>query len=149
MKKLMITVGNELMGDDAAGPLLARLLDNNPLSDWEVIDGGTTPESCLHYVRQIQPDLVLLVDAAEMGLEPGSIRLIPPSTIKDQLLFSTHTLPLTYMIMALKEFVPKVYLLGIQPRDVVFGLPVHLIVKHAILTVYEKLQTGSLDFETL
>lgn len=149
MKKLVITVGNELMGDDAAGPLLAHLLEENPLSDWEVIDGGTTPENSLPYVRQMQPDLVMVVDTAEMGLEPGSIRLIPPEEIADQLLLSTHTLPLTYLIRALKEFVPEVYLLGIQPRDVIFGLPLYVIVKHAVISVYKKLQEGRLDFETL
>lgn len=149
MKKLIITVGNELMGDDAAGPLLARLIEENPLDDWKLIDGGTTPENYLYYVRQLQPDLVLIVDAAEMGLEPGSIRLINPNSITDQLFLNTHTLPLGYLILTLKEFVPEVYLLGIQPRDVVFGLPVYLIVKNAVLTIYEKMQKDRLDFDII
>ncbi len=149
MKKLVLTVGNELMGDDAAGPLLAKLLEKNPLSDWEVIDGGTTPENCLHRIREMRPDLVLVVDAADMNLPPGSIRLIPPEAIGEHLLMTTHNLPLTYLIRALREFVPQVYLLGIQPRDVLFGLPAFIGVKKAVATVYEKLKLGDLNFDTI
>lgn len=149
MKKLVLTVGNELMGDDAAGPLLAQILEKNPLSGWEVIDGGTMPENCLYLIREMRPDLVLVVDAADMSLPPGSVRLIPPEEIGEALLMTTHNLPLTYLIRALQEFVPEVYLLGIQPRDVLFGLPVFTGVKQAIATVYKKLQLGDLNFETL
>lgn len=40
MNRLVIAVGNEMMGDDGAGPLLARLMEENPIPGWEVIDGG-------------------------------------------------------------------------------------------------------------
>ena len=40
MKQLVFTVGNEMMGDDAAGPLLAQFLKCSPVSGWSVLMGG-------------------------------------------------------------------------------------------------------------
>ena len=40
-KRVILTVGNSLMGDDGAGPLLAELLESEPAPGWAVIDGGS------------------------------------------------------------------------------------------------------------
>ena len=53
MKKLVLTVGNEMMGDDAAGPHLAQMLRRNPLENWDVLNGGSVPENLLHKVREV------------------------------------------------------------------------------------------------
>jgi hydrogenase 3 maturation protease len=39
---VILTVGNSLMGDDAAGPHLAALLAAAPAAGWDVIDGSET-----------------------------------------------------------------------------------------------------------
>lgn len=149
MKGIVITVGNELMGDDGAGPLLARLLEQKCLPGWEVINGGSVPENCLHQVRDLKPEAVVVVDACEMNLQAGSIRLLCESDIACEFILSTHRLPLSFFISALKQLVPEVYFVGIQPAVVAFGLPVSPEVRRAVETVYQKLQTGKLDFPYL
>jgi hydrogenase 3 maturation protease len=134
-QKLVLTVGNDLMGDDAAGPLLARRLRERPVPGWAVLDGGSAPENALHRVRQAGPQQVLVVDAADMDLAPGEIRLIAADRLEDPFLMSTHTLPLSYLAQALREFVPRVDLLGIQPRVVAFGYPVSAEVLAAVAAV--------------
>lgn len=146
MRGLVITAGNELMGDDGAGPLLARLLTLSPLPSWDVIDGKSVPENYLHLIREIKPDLAVVVDAAEMGLAPGSIRLLSERDIAEQFITTTHNLPLSFFIRALKEIVPEVHFVGIQPKNVAFGLSLSTEVKRAVETIYKKLQSGSLDF---
>lgn len=37
--KVVLTVGNSMMGDDGAGPLLADLMEANPIDGWMVING--------------------------------------------------------------------------------------------------------------
>jgi len=54
-KKLVVTVGNRMMGDDALGPLLAQKLQSAPLEDWDVLDGGSAPENFLYAVREMRP----------------------------------------------------------------------------------------------
>jgi hydrogenase 3 maturation protease len=55
---------------------------------------------------------------------------------------STHTLPLSYLVQALREFVPRVVLIGIQPQWVAFGYPVSAEVKTAVDKVYDDLTRG-------
>jgi hydrogenase 3 maturation protease len=138
-----------MMGDDGAGPMLARLLKKNRIPGWEVIDGGTAPENYFHRVRELNPDLVVVVDACEMNLEAGSVRLVSENDIADEFILSTHRLPLSFFLSALKELVPEVCFVGIQPAVVAFGLPVSPEIRQAVETVYDKLKTGKLDFPTL
>jgi len=149
MKKLVLTVGNEMMGDDAAGPLLARMMQRAPLRRWDALDGGSTPENALYTIREMGPEAVLVIDAADMDLEAGEIRFIGPERIEDPFLMSTHTLPLSYLVQALKEFVPKVEMLGIQPDIVSFGYPLSPKVRDAVGQVYEGLKQDDLTWDRL
>ena len=144
-KKVVLTVGNGMMGDDGAGALLAQLMRQAPLDEWEVINGGAAPENVLHRVRELAPEQVLLVDAADMDLPPGSVRRIQDDKLDDLFMFTTHTLPLTFLIEALREFVPRVDLLGIQPEVVAFGYPMSETVKGAVEQIYDELRRGDHD----
>lgn len=138
-----------MMGDDAAGVMLARMLSDAPLDDWEVLNGGSAPENSLHQARALAPEYILVVDAADMDLPAGMIRKIQDDYLDDPFLLTTHTLPLTYLIQSLREFVPRVELLGIQPEVVAFGYPVSAAVKQAVVQVYEDLKAEKLDWERL
>ncbi len=135
-KNLVVTVGNEMMGDDAAGSLLARMMKNAPLEEWEVLDGGNVPENHVFKIRELAPQRVVIVDAADMDLQAGEIRLIHKDEIGGVFLMTTHTLPLTYLMEAIGEFVPRVELVGIQPEVVAFGYPVSPRVKQSVEQVY-------------
>ena len=139
-KKLVLTVGNQMMGDDAAGPLLAQRMQRVPLDNWELLDGGATPENVLYSIREMNPDQVLVIDAADMDLTPGEVRLISTEKLEDPFLMTTHTLPLSYLVESLREFVPQVDLVGIQPQIVAWGYPVSKEVKQAVEQVYEDLK---------
>lgn len=146
---VVLTVGNGLMGDDAAGVLLAQLLHETPLPGWQLVHGGAMPENVLHQVRDLAPQRVLVVDAADMDLPPGSLRRLDGARLEDPFLISTHTLPLSYLIQALGEFTPCVELLGIQPGVVAFGYPASPPVIDAVRAVYQALQSGETDWELL
>jgi hydrogenase 3 maturation protease len=139
---LILTVGNEMMGDDGAGPYLARRLQQAPLEGWEVIDGQTAPENFLHQVRAMQPERVVVVDAADAGLEPGEIYFLDEAAIDSLFIMTTHTLPLSFLIVALKEILPEVRFIGIQPDVVSFGYPMTDAVRQAVETLYQQLEGG-------
>ena len=84
-----------MMGDDAAGPLLARMIEHAPLENWEVLDGGNVPENYVFRIREMEPEQVLIVDAADMELRAGEIRLIDQDRIGSLFLMTTHSLPLS------------------------------------------------------
>ena len=143
---VLLTVGNGMMGDDGAGVLLAQMLRENPLEDWIVLNGGSAPENVLYQIREMNTQRVLVVDAADMDLPPGSIRLIRADRLEDPFLMTTHALPLTFLIEALQEFIPQVELLGVQSSIVAFGYPISDEVRNAVEQVYANLKNGSADW---
>jgi hydrogenase 3 maturation protease len=144
---VLLTVGNGMMGDDGAGVLLAQMLRDAPLDDWAALNGGSAPENVLHRIREMDASRVLVVDAADMDLEPGAIRRIDADKLDDPFLMTTHTLPLTFLIESLREFVPQVELLGIQPNIVAFGFPMSDVVRAAVGQVYADLKNGVTDWD--
>ena len=87
------------------------------------IQGGPAPENFTGLLRRFEPDLVLMVDAALMELEPaktGWLRWQDTSGFSA----STHTLPLHLLAGYLTaELNCEVALLGIQPAQTRVGAP--------------------------
>ncbi|EJF31093.1 MULTISPECIES: hydrogenase maturation peptidase HycI [Enterobacteriaceae] len=141
MTKVLLCVGNSMMGDDGAGPLLAEKCQASPQGDWVVIDGGSAPENDVVAIRELHPELLLIVDATDMMLNPGEIRVIDPDDIAEMFMMTTHNMPLNYLVDQLKEDVGEVVFLGIQPDIVGFYYPMTEAVKAAVEQVYQRLAT--------
>lgn len=129
----VLGVGNELYGDDAAGVLVARRLQaiiNR--GDVLVLDAGGVPENCTGALRRFEPDTVLLVDAALMNAEPGTIRCLSWQEVVG-LDASTHTFPLHMLAKYLSdELNSAVWLVVIQPARCDFDTPPSLPVETAV-----------------
>lgn len=143
MTGMVLTVGNSLMGDDGAGPLLAELLEATPAQGWSVLDGGATPENVTHIVRAEAPDRVLIVDAADMQLAPGAVCRINAADVAKQFLINTHAIPLDVLIASLRETVPHVTFVGIQPAVVTFWGDISPAVRAAVKGLHRSLITGT------
>ena len=139
MTDVLLCVGNSMMGDDGAGPLLAEMCAANPAGQWVVIDGGSAPENDIVAIRELRPERLLIVDATDMGLNPGDIRIIDPDDIAEMFMMTTHNMPLNYLVDQLKEDVGEVIFLGIQPDIVGFYYPMTQPVKEAVARVYQQL----------
>jgi hydrogenase 3 maturation protease len=121
----VVGVGHELRGDDGMGPYLARRLRSDMVADDSllVIDAGAAPENFCGVLRRFQPDLVLLVDAAQMDAPPGTVRWLDWQAAAG-FDASTHTLPLRIFAAYLNaELGCRLALLGIQPAANEFGTP--------------------------
>ena len=139
MTDVLLCVGNSMMGDDGAGPLLAEMCAANPQGNWVVIDGGSAPENDIVAIRELRPQRLLIVDATDMGLNPGEIRIIDPDDIAEMFMMTTHNMPLNYLVDQLKDDVGEVIFLGIQPDIVGFYYPMTQPIKDAVDTVYQRL----------
>jgi len=118
----VLGIGNELYGDDGAGVALARSLARSGIDPgkMQAFEAGPAPENFTGSLRKMNPSHVLMVDAANLGLEPGSIRVIDMEQITGAG-FSTHTLPLHILADFIAREGCRVVMLGIQPRDLSFG----------------------------
>jgi hydrogenase 3 maturation protease len=142
----VIGIGQELRGDDAVGVRTARRLAKRQRAEGReaprpaslfllVVEAGPVPESCTGPLRRFAPDLVILVDAADMGEAPGTVRWLDCSEA-DAAAGSTHSLPLSLFARYLTgEFGCQVALLGIQPVAFTFGAPLTDPVRRALRRV--------------
>ncbi len=121
-KVIVVGVGNRYREDDAAGPkLIDCLKEINPEKENRFIDAGERPENVIDRLKQLLPDYVVIVDAADFGGKAGEVRVIKKEEI-DSLTISTHTLPLSlFMELVEVEVGAKPLLLGIQVKSVGFS----------------------------
>lgn len=136
---LLLGIGNDLLGDDGVGPFIAQNLHHQ---EWISIDGGIIPENFIHPIRKYQPDAIVIIDAVDMNLKPGSIRIIPPAIIRDCGI-GTHQLPLTFLTDQLGSICNKVTFIGIQPGTLDPDSPLTDPVMKAAETLIPLLCTGS------
>ena len=147
----IVGIGNALRSDDAAGGLVARrLMESRLIQDLEtvlVMDAGHAPENGTGQLRRFEPNVVLMIDAAEMGEQPGTIRLIELDEI-DGMSASTHSLPLSmlanYLVLELNC---QIAVLGIQPVSIDVGEGIDPRVDRAvqqIVSEFEHIRIGSL-----
>jgi hydrogenase maturation protease HycI len=136
-KVAVLGVGHELRGDDSAGVAVARGLKQYASSRMLVIDAGAAPENYTGPVRRFSPDLVLLVDAAQMDAPPGAVRWLDWQQTTG-LSASTHTMP-PYMLAKylVAELGCEVALLGIQPADMALDAGLSDAVQRAIGSVID------------
>ncbi len=113
----ILGVGNDMNGDDGAGVGVVReLAARMPATPGVLlIDGGTAPENFTGPMRRFGPDLVIEVDAADHGGEPGAVAWLDWRDA-DGMSASTHTLPPSVLARFLAtDLGCRVALLGIQP----------------------------------
>ncbi len=121
----LMGIGHELCGDDAVGVRVAGLLRARPPAGAHVlvIEAGPAPENFTSVLRRFQPDLVLLLDSALMGDEPGAVRWLDPEATEG-FSASTHTLPLHILLSYLtSELGCSIGIIGIQPEQTFADAP--------------------------
>ena len=137
----VVCIGNELCGDDAAGPVIAKRLAGKV--PWDVHDAQTVPESFLMKIVERRPDTVLLIDALDFGAAPGAIELFDASRLGGQGPSTHGPAPLAFLEV-LKMFLPcRQVVLGIQPAAGGFGNEMCGPVRTAVDLVVEALTTLS------
>jgi hydrogenase 3 maturation protease len=125
---VLVGVGNALRRDDGVGPFLARKFSDPA---WYCLDAGTAPENYSSLMMQKSPELVILADAAQMGLAPGSVRRIPTDRL-DACGMGTHAMPLSFLVRFLeRNKTVRVLVIGIQPAEIVDGEGLSPVVEKA------------------
>ena len=79
---LVVGCGNLLRGDDAAGPVLVRMLAGRDLpAGVRLVDGGTAGMDIAFAMRGVPK--VIVVDASRVGVEPGTVHRVPGAELTD------------------------------------------------------------------
>jgi hydrogenase 3 maturation protease len=110
--RMLLGIGNTLHGDDGIGNYIASRFRAR---GWNAIDCGTMPENFTGVVRRHHPEILVLVDATDLGLSPGEFRIVGVDKIED-VSVGTHNMPLSFLMKYLSESAGRVLFIGIQPR---------------------------------
>lgn len=117
----LIALGNRLMGDDAAGIVIAeKLKELLEKYDIEVIIGETDTEYCFYKINE--EDFLIIIDSTYYGKKPGSISLIPLNIIINSRrnLCSQHQRSLFDLLLMHKKQVNGL-LIGIEAKEIYFS----------------------------
>jgi len=145
-KNVLLGIGNTLRGDDGAGSFVAN---NFKHPQWITIDGKSAPENFTSVIKKIKPQALIIIDAAWMGINAGDFRLIPSKKISF-LQFSTHSMPLNFLIEYLSPYCQKIIMIGIQPLNTQLNKNLSKPVLNGCMLLIEQLKTKRLeDFKNL
>lgn len=142
MEYLVMCIGNRDGGDDAVGPYIADKLKSEQLDNIRIIDCGTNPENYTSVVKRRNPKNLLIIDAVEMGLNPGEIRIVPKEKI-GVMTISTHGIPISVLIGYLEQYVKNIFFIGIQPEKI--SGEITTSVKRSGDKLFEKITNNKLD----
>jgi len=145
-----MAVGNPEMSDDGLALHTARLLKKmDRENEWLVVDCGLYPENFSSKATRPHPSLVVILDAVDMGLEAGEVRVIRKKGL-DTVLLSTHRIPLSFLVSYLEKEVKDVVFIGVQPWVVGEGTTLSPEVRKAAMRVARHLHNHSYqEFEAI
>jgi hydrogenase maturation protease len=135
-KVLVIGVGNTLLQDDGVGVHVTQALRAGAETELEIMDGGTLGLSLLPAVEDARA--VIVVDASELGAEPGAMRVFHGEEIDRQLSGkkrTVHEVALADLFAAAAiqgRCPPRRALVAIQPACTEWGLETSEAVAAAI-----------------
>jgi hydrogenase 3 maturation protease len=116
-------IGNIIRGDDGLGPKLIELLRARRVNAG-LFDCGTAPENYIRPMLKSLCDTLILVDAANMALEPGVAMVLSTDDIAN-ISFSTHSPSPRLFIDLLKMGKEdlNIFVLSVQPKNTALGAP--------------------------
>ena len=137
---LLLGIGNPRHGDDGLGPVFARAFRH---PEWRTVNAATAPENFTGLIRRLRPDRLVLLDAADLGLSPGTLRRLDPAAIRAGD-FGTHAGSLGRLADYLADCAGQVVVLGIQPADVRPGARLSPPVRATLRNLADMLASGRL-----
>jgi len=118
---LIICIGNDLKGDDAAGPLLYEALRGRIKTP--LFNAAAVPENYIQTVIRRAPRTLILVDAADFNAPPGAVAILDPADLRNSTP-STHVGSPAMFINVIRGRIPvEVLFIGIQPKSTGFAEP--------------------------
>ena len=123
---LILGVGNLLRKDDGVGVQAAQRLQRLPLPvGVKVVDGGSAGVAMLDLLEG--HERAVIIDAADMGLEPGSVAKFRPEATQfrsPEVRLSLHSSDVAGVLelaRLLGKPLPALVVIGVQPRDTGWG----------------------------
>lgn len=117
----VMAMGNIIRSDDGLGSRLIELLRARGVRA-PLFDCGTAPENYIFPILSANCETVILVDAADLGIEPGGVRVLGLDDIMN-VSFSTHSPSprlFTDLLKTGREDI-NIFIVSMQPKSTALG----------------------------
>jgi hydrogenase maturation protease len=152
---LIIGIGNEYRGDDAAGLIVARRLKGRLADSFTVLEQSGDGAALMEAWRGVET--VIIIDAVMSGAGPGTIHRLDAKTQpfpKDAFRCSTHAFGVAEAIelsRALGEFPRRLVVYGVEGKNFAAGVGLSPEVEKAackvVRRVFAEAQSGLIDLQ--
>ncbi|MGZ5454871.1 MAG: hydrogenase maturation protease [Candidatus Aminicenantales bacterium] len=116
-------MGNSMRRDDGVGPWIVGAVQAAASgTNLRIIDAQDVPENFVHVIARADCRNVVFVDAVAAEGTPGLILFGSLADFAEAGSFSTHKLALSFSGRFLEAAGKRVFLLGIVPADLEFGV---------------------------
>jgi len=133
-------VGNSIRMDDYVGVRVVQDLHGKVSNRVHLIECETVPEDSVAQIVNFNPTHVLLIDAALLGLKPGSCKVVEPEGLMMSPAFSTHMLPLRIFCEHVRETTrARIALLLVEPEKSDFGEGLTPLVEASVKEIVQTL----------
>ncbi|NHJ32208.1 MAG: hydrogenase 3 maturation endopeptidase HyCI [Asgard group archaeon] len=120
-KKICIMgIGNYDRADDYVGSAVIESLEQKTFPEnIKLINAGPVPEAVTAVIKRFEPDYLIIVDAAQMDEEPGTIRIFSEKNVDSAYMITPHKVSMKMYTQYLKHFLKnlKTVFIGIQPKS--------------------------------
>jgi hydrogenase maturation protease len=136
--KVVLGIGNILLRDEGIGCHVVHALESVAPGDARIIDGGTCPD----VVRLVEDtDKLVIVDAVKGGGMPGQIYRfrLQDVALQQKPFLSVHDFGLldNLMLMKVWERIGEDVIIGVEPKDVEWGLELSAELQEKIPQIIE------------
>jgi hydrogenase 3 maturation protease len=120
-KKICIMgIGTFDRADDYVGITVIELLEKKIFPDnVKIINAGPVPEAFTGVIKKENPDILIIIDAAQMDEAPGTIRVFTEKNIDSAYMITPHKVSMTMYLKYLRFELKKIHALfiGIEPKS--------------------------------
>lgn len=142
----IIAVGNSFYGDDGIGEtILLALKDIPEMQDIPLISGATDALGLIDHFANT--DHVIIIDAAQMGYEPGTVKTFDETLAKltirqDHISLHGFSIADTIELARQIDSLPKkITIIGIEPEQLKINTGISLSVQKAVPIVLSNILT--------
>lgn len=130
-KILIVGLGNELLMDDGVGVHAVRELQKVPPENVTAVEVGTRALAAEQILEDA--DIVIAIDAAHAGGQPGSIYRFDGEDVESGLSCSLHEMGIIGVLRLMtEESRPKLIVIGVEPETIDYGMELSPIVQAAL-----------------
>ena len=113
---MIVGVGNVLRGDDGLGPYMVKRLQRK--LEVPCINAGSSLDRYIGKIMRENPDTVLIIDAAQLGENPGAYEVLGFEQLLGIDITTHHQSPRMLLDMLTGRLENRIYYVGVQPESI-------------------------------